>query len=99
MVTNYPQQLTATPVTNDDETAAETLFTRALGRIGQAWCGLHGHDSVLHFEENRILLRCTSCSYSSPGWDIGQRRPRVRFEGDTRRRLHRPQPVMLRKIA
>jgi len=99
MVTNYPEQLTAaTHVTRRDHPGDDGLLARALGRVGQAWCALHGHDSVLHFEENRVLLRCTSCGYSSPGWEIGQRRPRVRFEGDEQRHLLAP-PEALRKTA
>jgi hypothetical protein len=98
MVTNYPRQLTASAqVESQEESRAEGLWSRALGRVGQAWCGLHGHDSVLHFEQNRVLLRCTSCGYNSPGWEIGQRRPRLRFEGDERRHLIGPVP--LRKTA
>jgi hypothetical protein len=33
-------------------------------------CGLHGHDALLHFEQGRISLQCTSCGYETPGWDL-----------------------------
>ena len=32
-------------------------------------CGLRGHDSVLHFEGKRVMMRCTSCGHNSPGWE------------------------------
>jgi hypothetical protein len=33
-------------------------------------CGLHGHDALLHFETGRLSMRCTSCGYETPGWDL-----------------------------
>ena len=95
MVTNYPQQLTAAS-TQEHGDQDDGLITRALGYVSQALCGLHGHDSVLHFEENRVLLRCTSCGYDSPGWDVGHRRPRVRYATSDERVALRP---VLRKTA
>ena len=66
MVTNYPQRLTAT--TDMTATHTETgLLARAIGRIGQMMCGLRGHDSVLHFEGKRVMMRCTSCGHDTPG--------------------------------
>jgi hypothetical protein len=46
------------------------LFTRALGKVRQMVCGLHGHDALLHFEQGRMSLQCTSCGYETPGWDL-----------------------------
>lgn len=39
-------------------------------RLGQWICGLHGHDSLLHFERGRVSLLCTSCGHETPGWDV-----------------------------
>ena len=39
----------------------------------QAICGLHGHDSLLHFEHDRMSLRCVSCGHESPGWELSDR--------------------------
>jgi hypothetical protein len=97
MVTNYPQRLTAAAELNGPIT--ETLTTRAMARFGQLICGLRGHDSVLHFEGNRVMMRCTSCGHDSPGWEISGRGPRQRFEGDHRRHVLTPQRLMLRKTA
>lgn len=96
MVTNYPQQLTATHV---HAHSTETLLNRAVGRFGQFLCGLRGHDSVLHFEANRVMMRCTSCGHESPGWEISGRAPRVRLEGDARRHRLLPRRLVLRKSA
>jgi hypothetical protein len=88
MVTNYPQQLAATATTearNDGD--SNGFMARMVARMGQAVCGLHGHDSVLHFEGNRVMMRCTSCGYDSPGWEISGQGPRLRYHGDAERHL------------
>jgi len=38
--------------------------------VRQFLCGLHGHDSLLHFEEGRMSLLCSSCGHETPGWDV-----------------------------
>ena len=97
MVTNYPQQLTATARLTTD--TATSVVARALGRLGQLVCGLRGHDSVLHFEGNRVNMRCTSCGHDTPGWEISGRGPRRRYEGDARRHLLATKKLVLRKSA
>src|SRR5512134_895616 len=100
MVTNYPQQLTASGVARAARRPfGESFLTRLVESVRQALCGLRGHDSVLHFEANRVLLRCTSCGYDSPGWDVGHARPRTVFEGDAERHLLRPEAMGLRRTA
>jgi len=39
-------------------------------KVRQFLCGLHGHDALLHFEQGRLSLQCTSCGYETPGWDL-----------------------------
>lgn len=46
------------------------VFARLARRAQQLLCGLHGHDALLHFEEGRMSLQCSSCGYESPGWEI-----------------------------
>jgi hypothetical protein len=58
-------------------------FARIILSLKQFFCRLLGHDQLLRFEDNRILLHCPSCRYDSPGWDVGNRRPRQRFVGCT----------------
>ena len=97
MVTNYPQRLTA--ATEITEQTGAGLITRAIGRLGQVLCGLRGHDSVLHFEGNRVMMRCTSCGHDTPGWEISGRAPRRRYEGDARHHLLKPERLVLHKTA
>ena len=97
MVTNYPQQLAAAAEVTFERTSG--VVARAAGRLGQMMCGPRGHDAVLHFEGNRVMMRCTSCGHDTPGWEITGRGPRRRFEGDARRHLLVPQRLVLRKSA
>jgi hypothetical protein len=60
---------------------------------------MRGHDSVLHFEGKRVMMRCTSCGHDSPGWEITGHAPHQRFEGDRRRHVLVPQRLVLRKTA
>src|SRR5512143_3106597 len=80
MVTNYPQEVVTSAVgTSTVEPYAGRLFSRLWRRVQFALCSLHGHDPLLHYDENRIYLRCASCGHETPGWELDQRRPRVRF--------------------
>jgi hypothetical protein len=97
MVTNYPQQLSATGTVTRETPSSPVA--RAVGWLGQVLCGMRGHDSVLHFEANRVMMRCTSCGHDTPGWEISGRGPRRRFEGDKRRHALAPQRLVLRKSA
>ena len=96
MVTNYAQQLTANEVGRDS--TGEPIVARAMTRIGRLLCAMRGHDAVLHFEGKRVMMRCTSCGHDSPGWEVGGRAPRQRFEGDARRHAMTPR-LVLRKTA
>jgi hypothetical protein len=96
MVTNYPQQLAAAAEITYEKTSG--AVGRAFGRLGQLMCGMRGHDSILHFEDKRVMMRCTSCGYDTPGWEVNSRGPRRRFEGDARRHALKPQ-LTLRKSA
>jgi hypothetical protein len=86
MVTNYPQEIVARRVpATADATRTGTLLSRLWKHIQFALCGLHGHDPLLQFDEQRIYLRCASCGHETPGWELDQRRPRMRFRGDPAR--------------
>jgi hypothetical protein len=98
MVTNYPQQLAAAEVT-PQETPETGIVGRFATRVGQVLCGLHGHDAVLHFERNRVMMRCTSCGHDTPGWEISGKGPRKRFDGDAHRHLLNKPRLVLRKSA
>jgi hypothetical protein len=98
MVTNYPQQLTATVEVTDKATTGTGVMGRLVAKLGQVICGLHGHDAVLHFGGSRVMMRCTSCGHDTPGWEISGKGPRLRYEGDARRHTLKPR-LVLRKSA
>ena len=57
MVTNYPHSIAS----HDDDlrsTAGEPnvdgLGGRVIDRLRQMYCGLHGHDTLLHFEQEQV---------------------------------------------
>jgi hypothetical protein len=52
-------------------TTDEGLLSRVTLKFRQRMCGLHGHDSLLHFDNGRISLLCSSCGHESPGWQVG----------------------------
>jgi hypothetical protein len=49
---------------------SDSVFTRAANQVRQFICSLHGHDALLHFEQGRMSLQCTSCGYETPGWEV-----------------------------
>jgi hypothetical protein len=50
----------------------EKSDAKAPGRFIQFICGLRGHERVLHFENKRVMMRCTFCGHDTPGWDTGK---------------------------
>ncbi len=84
MVSNY-EIAASEPVRTSPGDAVRGIFSRIGAFFRQATCGLHGHDSLLHFEENRVCLRCSSCGYETPGWEVDAKRPRLRYAGDQER--------------
>jgi hypothetical protein len=101
MVTNYPHPITSTDdrVRDADNTHADGLGGRVMDRVRQAFCGLHGHDTMLHFEQGRMSLRCVSCGHETPGWELNETPPTVTIHGDARRHTLRPQLISARRIA
>lgn len=70
------------------------MVTSLSTRIRWTLCGFRGHDSLRHFERNRISLKCVACGYESPGWELTARPPRQIAKGDAHRhRLVVPQRV------
>ena len=80
--------------------SAEGVGTRVVERLRQMLCGLHGHDTMLQFQQDRMFLRCVSCGHETPGWELNEAPPNVTFRGDSRRHaIVRPQLISVRKIA
>jgi hypothetical protein len=71
----------------------EGFGERVLDRVREAFCGLHGHDNMLQFEQDRMFLRCASCGHESPGWDLDEPRPIVAARGDNRSTARVSRPI------
>ncbi len=68
--------------------------------LRQALCGLAGHDRVMHFEAQRVALRCVSCGHETAGFALNAPPPTVTAAGDPHRHsLNRPRLVTSRRIA
>jgi hypothetical protein len=73
---------------------------RVLDWLRQTVCALRGHDTMLHFDKDRMSLRCVSCGHETPGWELNQTPPAVTIRGDDRHRvIARPHLVSARRIA
>jgi len=101
MVTNYPHPMTThQQLRQNVGTERTTVFDRFTTWLQQTMCGFGGHDALLHFENERMSLRCVSCGHESPGWELNEAPPTVTVRGDARRHaLARPQLVNARRIA
>jgi len=101
MVTNYPHVITAQERLRASASGApDTPFARVMGLLRQTFCGLRGHDTLLHFEDDRMSLQCVSCGHETPGWELNEAPPTVTVRGDARRHaLVRQQLIGERRIA
>ena len=82
-------------------THAEEVNTGVMDRIRQAWCGLHGHDTLLQFAHDRMFLRCVSCGHETPGWELNEAPPTVvaRVEQPRTQPVMRPHLISARRVA
>jgi len=103
MVTNYPDSI-ASPDHNlrgtTEDGNMDGFGGRMMDRLRQVMCGLHGHDTLLHYSKDRMSLRCVSCGHETPGWELNEVPPTVTIRGDSRRHaIARPHLVSARRIA
>jgi hypothetical protein len=54
----------------DSTVTVSTDSSGVITQLRRFVCGLHGHDSLLHFGEGRVSLLCSSCGHETPGWDV-----------------------------
>jgi len=101
MVTNYPHPMTGHEALRTTAgSATNGGFTRVMEQLRQMVCGLTGHDTLLHFEDERMSLQCVSCGHETPGWELNEVPPTVTVRGDARRHaMARPQLVSTRRVA
>jgi hypothetical protein len=96
MVTNYPQAMAAPrQLASEAHQEGVSVFER----LRQIMCGLHGHDALVQFEQDRMFLRCVSCGHETHGWELNEPRPHVTVREAPRAPLARPHFVTERKIA
>jgi hypothetical protein len=103
MVSNFPE-LSATPAKVSSlpgpTAEVEGLGERMLDRIREAFCGLHGHDNLLQFEQDRMFLKCVSCGHESPGWELNETPPTaIGADNPRRQTLVRTHLMTERRIA
>jgi hypothetical protein len=100
MVTNYPHSVASNGGIRTTADEAQGDGFGVMDRVRQMFCGLHGHDNLLQFEQDRMFLRCVSCGRETPGWSLNEAPPTVTARGDAGRHvLARPQLVGVRRIA
>jgi len=101
MVTNHRQSTASHHDLSTTGTHAEGFGERVIDRLRQAVCGLHGHDTFVQFEQDRMFLRCVSCGHETPGWALkGIPAPApITAREDRRHALARPQFITERRIA
>jgi hypothetical protein len=99
MVTNYPQSIAADRRTTRDIQEEEGFSGRVLDRLRQAVCGLHGHDTLVQFEHDRMFLRCVSCGHETQGWEFNDLQPPTVKISDAHPARPRPQLIGERRIA
>ena len=58
--------------------------------IRETFFGLHGHDNLLQYGQERLFLKCVSCGHESPGWELTETPPTVKMHGDASRHVLRP---------
>ena len=68
-------------------------------RVKQMWCGLHGHDALLQFEQDRMFLRCVSCGHETPGWNLHDEAPSVAPPTQVSAAMVQPQLISERRVA
>jgi len=100
MVTNYPHPVASGEGISKVANEAQVEGFSMIDRVRQVFCGLHGHDNLLQFEQDRMFLKCVSCGHETPGWSLNEAPPTVTIRGDARRHaVVRPQLISVRRIA
>lgn len=100
MVTNYPHPVASSEGISGATEEAHVEGFSVIDRLHQLFCGLHGHDALLQFEQDRMFLKCASCGHETPGWALNEVPPTVTIRGDARRHaLVRPRLISVRRIA
>ena len=82
--------MTTDSVQHQGFTEASGMVARVGEHVRQFICGLHGHDSLLHFADGRVSLLCSSCGHETPGWDVKSKLARRETQAPERRIARMP---------
>jgi len=77
----------------------EGLGEKVLDRLRHVVCGLHGHDTLLHFDHGRMYLRCASCGHETPGWVLNEGPAETERPNTYRPPIVQPHYISERRIA
>ena len=102
MVTPYPHLSLRETITSSAprHETGYGIGARVRVWIRQMYCGLHGHDNLLHFEKHRLSLQCSTCGRHSPGWELAKTdRPVIQSNGERRRQTMRVGLFSDRRVA
>jgi hypothetical protein len=50
-----------------------------LAFLHRSFCTLRGHDRMVEFQNDRILLVCSTCGHQTHGWEVARRQTARRF--------------------
>jgi hypothetical protein len=52
------------------------IMATLLTFLHRSFCTLRGHDRMVEFQSDRILLVCMTCGHQTHGWEVARRRTR-----------------------
>ena len=55
------------------------IMARLVTFFHQSFCTLRGHDRMVEYQNDRILLVCCTCGHQTKGWEVARRRPSRQF--------------------
>ena len=77
MISGFQELGTVVPLPRaTDQGTCDRIRLYCLNYVRQRLCGLHGHAQLLQFDSDRLFLRCASCGFETPGWQVGEKPPR-----------------------
>jgi hypothetical protein len=47
--------------------------------LHRSFCTLRGHDRMVEFQSDRILLVCSTCGHQTHGWEVARRQTPRQF--------------------
>lgn len=51
------------------------ILRRVFTIVRRVLCGATGHERLVHFDRQRVSLRCFRCGHETTGWTIAEPEP------------------------